>query len=114
MDKCPGIGSIDRCAAGSIDPSCSYSGNEWRIVPFSHKQETAKTNGAAQIHRGGYQFNINQYKCCWGVHCALPETPKNKKIRSAKPEAKSLFFINLTGTLLVRHLVHFHSAIDNL
>ena len=86
------------------------NGESYRLATSRKRQ---KTNSAVQIHRGGYQTNINRYKCCWGVHCALQETPKNKKIRSAKPEAKSLFFINLTGTLLVCHLVHFHSAIDN-
>jgi len=34
------------------------------------------------------------------------------KIRSAKPEGKSLFFINLIGTLFARYLVPFYSAID--
>lgn len=36
------------------------------------------------------------------------------KIRSAKPEVKSLFFFNLTGTLFARYLVHFYSAIDTI
>lgn len=35
------------------------------------------------------------------------------KIRSAKPEVKSLFFINLTGTLFARYLVPFCSVIDS-
>ena len=41
--------------------------------------------------------------------------PKSTPLkRSAKPEDQSLFFIDSTGTLLVRALVHFYSAIDIL
>jgi hypothetical protein len=47
-----------------------------------------------------------------GLRCALPAT-KNQGIKSAKPEAQPLFFIQSTGTLLARHLVHFYSGIDN-
>ena len=48
----------------------------------------------------------------WGKYTALYLNPKIMKIISAKPEVKSLFFINLTGTLLARYPVPFYSVID--
>ncbi len=47
------------------------------------------------------------------LRCAVSAT-KNQELSSAKPEVQFLFFINLTGTLLARYLVHFYSGIDSV
>jgi hypothetical protein len=58
-----GIRTIDRRVAGSLNPSCAYSGNEWGVVSPGRKQKTAKADSTNQVYRkGGCQINIKDFR----------------------------------------------------
>ena len=114
------LGTPHGRTARSANPSCPYPGNERRKLPPRISKESSAPVRATPVRganppkgRERNRQDLNQNSVPGTALRFAPggsrHTKNDYRTRATRP-----FYINQTGTLLLRHLAHFCSAVDTL